>query len=524
MAVNKTTIQIIAVVLLAVVLRFYQLGVNPPSPYWDEAALGYDAYSILKTGKDFHGNFMPLVAFESFGDYKPSLYFYAAVPSIAVFGLNTFAVRFPSAFFGSLTVLLVFLLLKSMLPKKLSAVALLAALFLSISPWHILVSRVGFETNLGLFLLVLGAWLWRKQFLIPAVIALVAAMYAYHANRVLVPLLGIAWGLMSWQWLKSWVKLSVAAVILAVILALPIINKLNTPEIRKRFEETSAFSDLAPIIKSNLLITEDGGGLITRLIHHRFWQYLGLAASNYADHFSAQFLFLSGDANPRHSIQTSGQLYLIFLPLIILGGWHLFRTSRPAFNWLLMWLVLSPVPAALTKATPHALRSLPLVLPLVILAAAGFVYLMDKKRLIALVVTLILLFEFGRFWYSYQYQYPLIYSSQWQYGYQELMTFINDHEGDYDRIYVTRELGRPSIYYWFYSKTDPSLVQAANSNVPKDQGEYLAFDKLIFGQPPFQPEPKSLVVSPLPLNNYGNLVLTVNDLSNQPVFYAYEIQ
>src|SRR3972149_7127291 len=151
MAINKTTVQIVAVILLAAALRFFALGANPPSPYWEEAALGYDAYSILKTGKDFHGNSWPLVAFESFGDYKPSLYFYAAVPSIAVFGLNTFAVRFPSAFFGSLTVFLVFLLLKSMLPKKLSAVAPLAALFLAISPWHILVSRVGFETNLGLF-------------------------------------------------------------------------------------------------------------------------------------------------------------------------------------------------------------------------------------------------------------------------------------------------------------------------------------------------------------------------------------
>ena len=161
---------------------------------------------------------------------------------------------------------------------------------------------------------------------------------------------------------------------------------------------------------------------------------------------------------------------------------------------------------------------------MIALAAAGLFYLMSKRRLVAMGVALILLFEFGRFWYSYQRQYPINYSGQWQYGYQELVSFINDHYDQYDQIYVTRALGRPSIYYWFYSKTDPNLVQAANSLVPKDQGEYLAFDKLTFGNPPAQLSPRSLVVSALPLNNYGNLVLTVNDLSNKPVFYAYEIE
>ena len=100
MVIRKIAKPLIAVLILAAVLRFYHLDSNPPSPYWEEAALGYDAYSILKTGKDFHGHSWPLIAFESFGDYKPSLYFYATVPSVAIFGLNTFAVRFPSAFFS----------------------------------------------------------------------------------------------------------------------------------------------------------------------------------------------------------------------------------------------------------------------------------------------------------------------------------------------------------------------------------------------------------------------------------------
>src|SRR5215207_2988516 len=89
---------IIAILLVAFFLRLYQ--VTQLSPYWEEVALGYDAYSILKTGKDHHGNSWPLVAFESFGDWKPSLYFYAIVPFIQLFGLNTFSVRLPSILSG----------------------------------------------------------------------------------------------------------------------------------------------------------------------------------------------------------------------------------------------------------------------------------------------------------------------------------------------------------------------------------------------------------------------------------------
>ena len=197
---------LVLILILAFRLRFYNLGSNPPSPYWEEAAIGYDAYSILKTGKDFHGNSWPLIAFESFGDYKPSFYFYATVPSIAIFGLNTFAVRFPSLFFGSLTILLIYLLVKQFF--KNSTVALGSALFLAISPWHIQFSRAGFEANLGLFLVVLGAWLFlkgikKKIWLFPAVLSWALSLYTYHANRIFIPLLGLAWGL---YFLKKLIK------------------------------------------------------------------------------------------------------------------------------------------------------------------------------------------------------------------------------------------------------------------------------------------------------------------------------
>src|SRR3989304_9431060 len=104
---------LLTIIFLAAILRFYKLGTNPPGLYWDEAVLGYDAYSILNTGKDHHGETLPLFS-ESFGDWKLPGYHYLLVPSIAIFGLNEFAVRFPSALLGTLTVLLTYLLVKEL--------------------------------------------------------------------------------------------------------------------------------------------------------------------------------------------------------------------------------------------------------------------------------------------------------------------------------------------------------------------------------------------------------------------------
>lgn len=496
MVINKTTLKIIAVVILAAALRFYQLGSNPPSLYWEEAAIGYDAYSILKTGKDFHGHPWPLTAFESFGDWKPGLYFYSAVPSVALFGLTPLAVRFPSALFGTLTVLLIYFLVKKFEPRT-SNVALAAALLLAISPWHLQLSRAGFEANLGLFLLVLGVF-WSP--------ALVLSMYAYHANRLLAPLIFIllaASGKMK--------KIGRNGLIF-LAMALPLLLQLNSPVIRQRLAETSALTDLAPIIKSNDLISADGNTRWAKLLHHRYWHYKDIIVDHYLDHFDFNFLFLTGDANPRHSIQTVGGLFLIQLPLIILGvgaGWPWWA-----------WLLLAPLPAALTLATPHALRSLAMIIPLTIFSAYGLV----KLKRFVWIIGVILVLEFGHYLVSYYRDYPKNYSHQWQYGYKQMIDVIKTRQDQYDQIFITRELGRPSMYYWFYTRTDPRQVQAVNDQVKKDQGEYLEFNQITFGTAPQSlPENSLVVLGPSDaLPDKAKLIEEIYDLSGKLVFRIYE--
>ena len=99
---------LVAIIVLAFVVRFWHLN-SYPALNADEASIGYDAYSLIQTGHDQHGNAWP-IDFQSFNDYKPGLYVYMVMPFVKVLGLTEFAVRMPTAFIGVLAVSAVYLL------------------------------------------------------------------------------------------------------------------------------------------------------------------------------------------------------------------------------------------------------------------------------------------------------------------------------------------------------------------------------------------------------------------------------
>lgn len=149
---------LILIILLAFALRFYRLD-SYPALNADEAAIGYNAYSLIRTGLDEHGNPWP-IHFQSFNDYKPGLYFYIVIPFVRFLGLSEWAVRIPGALLGVLTVLVIYLLVKELFKSE--KLALLSSLFLAISPWHIHFSRGGWEVNVATFFITLGVWLFLR--------------------------------------------------------------------------------------------------------------------------------------------------------------------------------------------------------------------------------------------------------------------------------------------------------------------------------------------------------------------------
>src|SRR3989344_8901900 len=143
----KNNLIIISIIAVAILLRFINLASIPVGFNDDEAAFGYNAYSILKIGMDEWGRFLPFPAFESFGDWKLVVYLYLVAASQLIFGLSEFSTRFPSALFGVMSVIITYFLAKELFKDlnwkfkignslKLD-IPTVAMLLLAISPWHI---------------------------------------------------------------------------------------------------------------------------------------------------------------------------------------------------------------------------------------------------------------------------------------------------------------------------------------------------------------------------------------------------
>ncbi|MGD9129810.1 MAG: hypothetical protein PVJ09_04980 [Candidatus Woesebacteria bacterium] len=529
---------LILILLLGSFLRLYRITSLPPSLYWEEVALGYDAYSIANTLKDHHGNFLPLVAFESFGDWKPSLYFYSIVPFVKTLGLTKLAVRLPSAISGILIILALYQLSKlfavSILlkEKKRNRFALISAALLAISPWAIQFSRAAWEANLATCLSLWGV-VFALQFLLKvknkklterfkfneakslyaSLILLILSTYTYHSLRVIIPLYALV---LSTFYLKLRIKnfklqnlfkvlrtdkkILLFASSMALLLFSPILLSLEKPELKHRFQETSIFSDISIIKESNLRKEKENNSLLSRVFYHRYLLFSREIAKNYLSHFDFDFLFLSGDINPRHSIQIIGQLYYLDLLFLFIGIYYLFKRWNK-FNFLILsWLFISIIPASLTRTTPHALRILPSMPIFILIIALGIYFFLEiSKNLIKnypifknktkiffpflyLSLSLIYFLQLFYFWHHYSRVYPKLYDQEWQYGYEELILSLKQLQTENPDlpIYVSRAYGRPAMYYWFYSKTDPKEVQIANETVKKDQGEFLEFNKIKF--------------------------------------------
>lgn len=459
--------------LIAIFLRFFQLEQNPPSLTWDEAAWGYNAYSLGIDGRDEFGRFLPLNYLESFGDFKPPMYAYLDIFPVKIFGLNEFTVRFPSALFGALTVLVTYFLTKRIFYKSDSSerYALFSSFLLAVSPWHINLSRAAFEANVASFFIVAGVWLFVKsiqdngQYLVLSAVSFVLSLYTFNTARIVVPLLiiGLAFGYRRQIFEKK--KELVMGVIAGVLLLLPIVQFLLSPQASLRFKEVNIFSDISIIERTNQEIENDKNIWWSRIIHNRRLAYGVEYMKHYLDNFSPSFLFIKGDGNPKFSTQNVGQMYLIELPFFIMGMLFLFRKREG--NWLIIpfWLFIAIIPAATARETPHALRietALPTFQIIVAYGLINFIRTISNMKIKYLALTMcfvFLLFNFLYYIHGYYAHYPREYSGEWQYGYKESIEYVKSVQDKYDQIRITTSLGRPYIYYAFFTQTKPDILR-----------------------------------------------------------------
>ena len=467
---------LLLIVIAALFLRLYKLSVNPPSLTWDEAAWGYNAYSIGIDGRDEFERFLPLNYLESFGDFKPPVYAYLDVLPVKIFGLNEFAVRFPSALFGVLTVIATYFLVKRIFwkSKLKESYALMSALILAISPWHIMLSRAAFEANVATFFIVLGILLFfagiqkGSWLLLLSVASFVFSIYTFNTARVVAPILLLILAFAFRKNLLERKRETLFAIFLGIILILPTVKFLVSPQASLRFKEVNIFSDIGVIQNTNQEISNDNNAAWSKIIHNRRFAFVVSYLSHYFDNLNPGFLFIKGDGNPKFSTQTIGEMFLWDLPFFVAGIFLLFR-KKEGYWWIIpVWLIIGIVPAATARETPHALRIETTLPTFQMIVAYGVVFsfeIISKikyqilkiqiKYLIFSLSILFLIFNFLYFYHDYLVHYPRIYSGEWQYGYKESIKYVSSVYNQYSNIEVTTDLGRPYIYYLFYTKKDP---------------------------------------------------------------------
>lgn len=536
----KHKILLLVIILLGFFLRLYQVPTVPPSLSWDEVSIGYNAYSILKTGRDEHGTRFPLTAFAAYGDYKPVVPIYLTIPAIAVFGLSEFAVRLPSVIAGALTIPVVYFLVLELFPASnlLALLALLSSLVLAVSPWHINLSRAGFEANIATFFIGLGVWLVIRARKIPklwiySLLPFVLAINTFNSARYFSPILAAGLVIFCWSQIKKNIKVFVLGIVIAGICASPLVPYLLSKEARLRFNEVNIFSDIRVVETSNARIAADGGTWWASIVHNRRIGYAREYLVHFLDNLEPRFLFIRGDGNPKFSIQDVGQLYLIEFPLLLLGIYWMFRFYPRVAGLLLFWLIASIIPAAVARETPHALRienSLP---TWHIFVASGIYALVSSakrfKKLIIVGLVFLYVFSVSFYLHNYYGYYPIEYSGEWQYGYREAIRYVMPIKDSYKQVVMTDTIGRPYMYTLFYGAYDPEMYWRTK-DASFDAAGFLnvaGFDtfKFIRGGKIEELNKDTLyILPPTDVPAGAHVLHTVNLLNGNPILVIFDIR
>lgn len=452
-------ILLIAIIVLTCFLRLWNLNKVPVSLFGDELDVGYQAYSVLKTGKDYSGNFLPF-NFQSLAEWRTPLYLYSSVPTVAIFGITPWGVRLPAAIFGILGVVAFYLLIKEI--TKNEWWGLTGAFFLSISPWHIQYSRAGFEVTELLFFLIIGLFFFFKalknegKYLWLSGAFLVLTPWIYSTAKLFTPFLLVFLFLAFRKEILSFSKKHlISTIIVMIVLGLPVAYSTLFGGGTQRFGYISVFTDptVAPEIGVDRLRDSNMRGdntlgvkptIFDRAFHNKIVSWSEIIVTNYLKSFSTDFLFIKGDPNPRHSLGF-GEFYRIDALLLVLGLIFFVTKfeNKKIKALILFWILVAPLPASITRdGGNHATRLILMLPPLIFLSSYGLVKTFELLRKIPRKIFLIgylsiLLISFVFYQHQYWVHYPWDSERWWHAGFKETFEAMREVEKDYNRVFIS---------------------------------------------------------------------------------------
>lgn len=453
---------LLSIILLSAILRLPYLARWPAGLSQDEASKGYQAYSVLKTARSYRGHFLPFY-FDDFSRNLPStaiIYTYSVVPSVALFGLNVFAVRFPAVIFGVLTVFVFYFLAKELFGNR--SVAATASFFLAVSPWHILMSRVGLEPITLPFFFFLGWWLLTlatkgrsTKYLYFGAAAIAVSIYSYQTALIFIPFFALFHFLTHRKYYLDNKKQTLMAIFFGLIILFPIIFMYLT-----NFQGmTGHFHQLS--------------GDLSRMRYSRVILYL----ANFINHLNPLIL-----------------ASVFPIPLLIFAAAEIIRqlkskSLREKFVPVALFLALIPPSLVIRGLSPLPTRSIGMIGFLEMLAAISlYEYTKNKDArskilTTATVLSLVAINSLVILGFVFPLGFTKILSLQE--GFDKAMSYVNQVEKNYEKIVFTNKANQPFIYVLFYKIYPPEKFQQipVERIYPSKKSSYeevLGFDKYKF--------------------------------------------
>ncbi len=468
---------LLIILLISLFIRSYSLLSSPPSLFSDEVDAAYQAYVFNQCGTDYQGNKLP-THFHSFADNRTSAYIYSIALTQKLTGPTAASARIPSIIFGTLSVLAIFLFVKSKYSTK---TAYIASILMAISPWAIHYSRTGFEVSGMLFFYIMALYYFElfknsklSRHLILSAVFFVITPYFYSTAKLFTLITGTVLAVSNYQLLlnKKRLKKTLTSLIPALIISIPLILSTIKGESGYRFSYISIFTDPTITQQVNikrLKISHTRNpytlglqpSLTDKLFINKYTLTAKLFVDNYLSSFSSNFLFINGDQNLRHS-SGKGLFYLIDA-FFFLIAFKIFLKKKS--KELLILLLLSPIPFALTRdsASPHATRLI-LMLPfLIIFLSLSINNLLKKYSFLIYPIVFIYLLSFSNFFHHYLYIYPQESAGQWHKNIQESVLNLKNKTDDYQNIYFSNNPEPILPFFLFYTKYLPDNCNFKNT-------------------------------------------------------------
>ncbi len=464
-----------SIFLIGTLLRFVSLKSLPPGLTPDEAAQAYSAYSILKTGRDEWNQVLPL-SLRSFGDFKPPLQTYLMIPSVAIFGLNESAARLPNALLSSLAIIGIYLLSYRLFKNR--TLSLLTSLLLALSPWHLPLSRGAFEANLTVFFFSFGFYYLlsskdKSQKQILAALFLGLNLFSYHSAKLLTPLFLLVFFISTEKIKPSFIFKKYSRFFLIFIPFFLLAYSSFFTGGQKRGIDIAIFSptDNWQALKDQRWWAQNNSpAFSSRLFNNKLTYTTEKFVKNYLSYFSPQFLFTEGAGEGTYGISPGRGLFFLWeLPLFLFGLYYLFvkkPKEKKIIFLLLLFIILSPLPAALTKGNRSANRVSSMMPWIQIFSAWSLFHFLRKTVKINLkkycfpLLFLISVFSIP-FLEDYFIHSPRTISKEMLYGRCEALRWTEQYKNQVDKIIVSRKLSEPQAYVTFCLKLDPELTQKA---------------------------------------------------------------